>query len=75
MAQNTRWKLEVIFGGTNNGLMESKTRSIKSKKTTLVASFGESALPFMNLVLNVWRRVSFRQELFSVGIKYNTHKV
>ena len=53
MAQNTRWKLEVIFGGTSNGL-ESKTRSIKSKKTTLVASFGESAVPFVNLILNIW---------------------
>ena len=52
MAQNTRWKLEVIFGGTDNGV-ESKTRSIKSKKTTLVASFGESAVLFLNLVLIV----------------------
>lgn len=47
MAQNTRWKLEVIFGGTDNG-MESKARSSKSQKTTIVASFGESAVPFMN---------------------------
>jgi len=53
VAQNTRWKLEVIFGGTDNGL-ESKTRSIKSKKTSLVASFGKSAVPIVNLVLNIW---------------------
>ena len=48
MAQNTRWKLEVIFGGADNGV-ESTTRSIKSKKTALVASFGESAVLFVNL--------------------------
>ena len=55
MAQNTRWKLEVIFSGADNGV-ESKTRSIKSKKTALVASFGESAVlhVFVNLVLSVW---------------------
>jgi len=50
VAQNTRWKLEVIFGGTDNGL-ESKTRSVRPKKTTLVASFGESAVPFVNLII------------------------
>lgn len=74
MAQNTRWKLEVIFGGTDNGV-ESKTRSIKSKKTTLVASFGENAVLFWNLVLIVLSRVLFRREFFSVDIKYSAHKV
>lgn len=52
VAQNTWWKLEAIFGGTDNGV-DSKTRSIKSKKTTPVASFGEGGLIYFESGLDI----------------------